>query len=379
MSNTAIRVTNGDTLGTLRQFLRRLLETGFVKALLVPKALPSGEGFVQALIKDPKMLHDANPLAPTMPVQSARILSDLAAVPSEERVGVVMKPCEMRAAVELTKFLQVDMENVVTIGVDCLGTHEVKDYAQMSEEERAASAQALIGGANAGEAASDSAVVRESCRICEHPVPLNADITLGLLGCNPAEQISVIVGERFEKDLAEKLSLDLKEGGLAGRNDAIDRLTSRRKEAREKVLGDLKGRADSLEQLMDTFSTCIRCHNCMNVCPICYCKECVFKSQTFEHRPDQFLGWAERKGAIRMPSDTLIFHLTRLSHMGTSCVGCGMCDSACPSGLPVSSLFNLIGSELQEMFDYVPGRDPAEEPPVSVFKERELENTTGAH
>ncbi len=80
-----------------------------------------------------------------------------------------------------------------------------------------------------------------------------------------------------------------------------------------------------------------------------------------------------------MPSDTLIFHLTRLSHMATSCVGCGMCESACPSGLPVSSLFSLIGSQLQDMFDYVPGKDPEEEAPVSVFKEEELENTTGVH
>jgi len=380
MSNTVIAVENGDTLGALRAFLGRLLESGFVKALLVPKALPGGKGFVQSLVRDPAMLNDANPVAPTMPVQSARILSDLVPPGSDDRIGAVLKPCEIRAAVELSKFLQVDLDNVVTIGVDCSGTYEVKDYADMPEQDRAASAQALIDAEGNGRAAAPgSADVRESCRICEHPVPTNADIALGLFGLDSSREVSLTVGDRFKDELAEKLSLDLRNGEPTGTNGAVEKLVAQRKEARDRALGDLKRRTDSIEKLMDTFSTCVRCHNCMNVCPICYCKECVFNSQVFEHRPGQLLNLAERKGAARMPGDTLMFHLTRLSHMGTSCVGCGMCDSACPGGLPVSSLFSLIGAELQAMFDYVPGRDPAEEPPVSVFKEEELENTTGAH
>ena len=79
-----------------------------------------------------------------------------------------------------------------------------------------------------------------------------------------------------------------------------------------------------------------------------------------------------------MHSDTLIFHLTRMSHMATSCVSCGMCDSACPNKLPVSTIFGLIGKELQEMFSYVPGRDLEEDPPVSAFKEDELQAESGA-
>ena len=379
MKSTTLKVENGDALGALRKFLGGMLESGLVRALLVPKELPGGDGFVQTLVKDPAMLDDANPLAPTMAVQSARILSDLTATGVDGRIGVVLKPCEMRAAVELAKFLQVNLDNLVTVGVDCPGTYEVKDYAAMTEAHRVASAQALIAGAGTGEVKTVDAPLREACRICEHPTPMNTDITLALLGGDSSREIAVIVGERLEGEVAEKLSLDLKDGEPAGRKEAVDRLTNQRQQAREQALAELAERIGTLDKLMDVLSTCVRCHNCMGVCPICYCKECVFKSSVFEHRSDQFLNWASRKGAIRMPSDTLIFHLTRLSHMATSCVSCGMCDSACPSGLPVSALFNLIGDDVQEMFEYLPGRDPAEEAPVSVFKEDELEATTGAH
>ncbi len=371
MKSAMIKVENNDVLKSLRSFLAELLDSGFVSALLVPKMLPGGDGFVQTLIKKSDMLSDVNPLAPTMPVQSARILSDLAGDDSAGKIGAVLKPCELRASIELAKFLQVNLENVVTIGVDCNGTYEVKDYADMADEDRDSSAKALIEGKANG-------TVRECCSICEYPAPINADITIGMLGCNTAEELAVMLSGRLEDELQKSLSLDFGDAEPAGRGDAIEKLVGQRKEARERILGDLKGRTDSMEKLMGVFSSCIRCHNCMNVCPICYCRECTFQSPVFEHKADQLLKLADRKGAIRMPGDTLIFHLTRMNHMGTSCVGCGMCDSACPNQLPVSSLFGSIGGELQEMFEYVPGRNPEEEPPVSVFKEDELQDETGA-
>jgi formate dehydrogenase subunit beta len=73
-----------------------------------------------------------------------------------------------------------------------------------------------------------------------------------------------------------------------------------------------------------------------------------------------------------MPTDTLIFQLTRLNHMATSCVGCGMCESACPNDLPVATIFRAVGEKVQALFDYVPGRSLEEELPVATFREDEL-------
>jgi formate dehydrogenase subunit beta len=91
----------------------------------------------------------------------------------------------------------------------------------------------------------------------------------------------------------------------------------------------------------------------------------------------QYVGWANQKGALRLPADTLLFHLTRLNHMGLSCVGCGMCTQACPVELPVGVVFRAIGQRLQEAFDYVPGRDPEETLPLITFKEDEWTDLGG--
>ena len=117
---------------------------------------------MQSLVVDPEQLEGATPIAPTMPVQSARILSDLTRTPIEGRIAAVLKPCELRAAVELAKFLQVDLENVVTIGLDCLGTYDVTEYADMSPDQRSGALQTLADGSNDVQADE----LREACRMC---------------------------------------------------------------------------------------------------------------------------------------------------------------------------------------------------------------------
>jgi formate dehydrogenase subunit beta len=375
-----VKVIDGKTEEAFVGFLKSLLEKGIVEAIMIPKALPSQDGFVQTLIRNPEKLSGAAVLSPTMPVQSARVISSLTVKNLEKKVAVVLKACEIRAAVELAKFLQVKLDHLYLIGIDCPGTFEVPDYAKMVQEGKGGASlmKALFNGAEKGENAPPSGYAfRTACQMCEYPVP-QADIVLKLFGYKADQEIGIEVEGKLEREIEEKGILSFSESEPASRSEVINKVVAERTKKRDALFQEFQGIVKDLQGFLDRFSTCVRCHNCMVACPICYCKECVFRTAVFEHDGDQFLRWADRKDGIRMPTDTLIFHLIRMSHMVTSCVGCGLCDSACPSRLPVATLFRSVGDRIQKMFRYVPGRNADEVPPVATFKEDELKIESGA-
>ncbi len=121
----------GRRLGALRGFLGALLESQIVDALLVPLEIGQGRSLAQTLVQDPAYLSGANPLSPVMPVNSATLVSQLTADKPTQKVGVVLRSCEIRALVELVKLQQANLDNLTIIGVDCLGTYEVDDYARL--------------------------------------------------------------------------------------------------------------------------------------------------------------------------------------------------------------------------------------------------------
>jgi formate dehydrogenase subunit beta len=49
-----------------------------------------------------------------------------------------------------------------------------------------------------------------------------------------------------------------------------------------------------------------------------------------------------------------------------------MCESACPSDIPLTTIFRAVGQEVQATFDYLPGRSLEDELPLATFKEDEL-------
>ncbi len=368
LNTTILKVEDRNIFETLNRFFQSLLDKKIVDALLVPQASPLEKGYTQTLVKDRAEIKSVNPFAPILLENSAKFVASLTAWEIGQKIGVVLRSCEIRTVIELAKFKQASFDNLLIIGVDCLGTLELSDY------------QGILASGKKMQHLADLKVeelgcrLRTACECCEYPVATNAHITLGIIGLDINKEILVQV---TDDNLREQLGLEKAEIPF-NREKSVSALIAMRKKRKAEVLDQLRTRFADLTKLLAEFSLCRKCYSCRIACPICYCKECVFLTQVFAHRPEQYLKWAARKGKIKLPYQTLLYHLTRLNHMVTSCVECGQCSSACPNGLPVFELFMKVGIEVRKMFGYVPGQSIADEPPVGAFKEVELESIESA-
>jgi len=368
--SVTLEVKDGKIRQAVNAFLKDLLEKKAVEAILVPLAHPANNNVVQSLVTNASFLELADVFAPVLPVISARIVSAMTRLtPVSKKTAVVMRPCEIRALLELVKLKQASLENMVVIGIDCPGAYPVKDYPDFIA---GSTSDDFVIAAWQGK---EDTGLRAGCQICEYPSPLSADITIGMTGIDRDKNILLLAdteqGEEILKALEYEIETDSEPAKK--RATAVSALLADMKTIRDKFFEEAKDRVNGIENLSVLFGPCIKCHNCKTVCPVCYCRECFFDSPTFELESEKYLGQAEKKGAIRMPTDTLLFHLTRMTHMVTSCVGCGACEEACPNGIPLLTLFQLTGSNSQKLFNYIPGRSLEDELPPTTYRENELE------
>ncbi len=237
--NSSYRLeVKGSALETITAFLRGLLEKGIVDALLAPRHTPAGDNVVQTLITDAARLEGIDPIAPVLPVNSAKLVSDLTETGAVGRLGAVLRSCEVRALVELVKLKQASLDNVVLIGVDCLGTYEMNDYAELAASSNGNLSMDLLAQAKGGRLAPhEDHQFRVACQMCEYPVSQGVDLALGLVGLDTANEILVTASD----ELAEKMELgregvgsDLPPKVGGDRGGAVDRLVAGRTGERDR-------------------------------------------------------------------------------------------------------------------------------------------------
>lgn len=356
----------------LSAFFKGMLENGAAEAVLVPMA-QAKKGVRLTLVTSGAHTAQVDPFAPIAAVSGAKIASSLTSRPSGRKVAMVLRPCEIRAVVELAKLKQVNLDDVLLIGMDCLGRYENTDFAKFQEQ--GGTSESFLENAQAGKTSMSDFDIAGACKICEFPVADNCDLRLGAIGAESGSVFIEAVTEKGEQALEKSTS---KSGGVpAGRSEAVKKLVAAQTEARDKKFEEFRAEINTFEALADKLAPCINCYNCRVACPVCYCKECVFITDTFRHTGEQFMMWADQSGMLKMPNDTMFYHLTRMNHMSLFCVGCGQCTSACPNNIDLMPMFRACADKTQARFNYQAGRSVNEEQPLAGFKSDELVEVTG--
>ncbi len=363
MVDRLLSVGAGDAEGALNGFLKELLVKGKVQAVLALQEVASKRAAFPVLVSDANKV-SFDPFAPIMPLNTAKVISRMTrSGPLTKAIAVVLRPCEIRALHELVKLKQADLKNIMIIGIECPGTFPLNTFSTLPSDMDAT--KAVLEGKGVVK------LIRSSCLACRDPVPSNADIVIGTFGIDTGKELLVRTltdaGEGLVKDMGLKDA-----GPIPERENAINSIRAE-KEAYRMKLKERGDKVNGLEKVSAFFETCINCHNCMKNCPICYCRECLFESTVLDMPADRYVSKATSKGVVKTPTDTMLFHITRFNHMILSCVECGMCEQACPVGIPLMDIIIPIAENAQKEFEYLPGRDPKEPLPMVVYREDEFE------
>ncbi|MFP4032485.1 MAG: hypothetical protein ACLFTV_13055, partial [Desulfococcaceae bacterium] len=92
MSNTRkIDIKDGDTQGAFRALLASILALADIRAVLVPLRPTATAMAMPTLVSDPEALDAAAPLAPSFPLNAAKVVSKLTRKPFGGKIAAVLR------------------------------------------------------------------------------------------------------------------------------------------------------------------------------------------------------------------------------------------------------------------------------------------------
>ena len=267
-----------------------------------------------------------------------------------KKIGVTVKGCDAMAFYELAKRKQINLDNIVMIGVNCGGSVSPTLARKMITDkfgvdpdkvhkEEIDKGQFIIEykgghkGISIDELEEAGYGRRSNCRRCKMKIPRQADLACGNWGVIGEKAGKATFVEVCSEKGANLVTSAVKSGVLATEaanpkgleirgkvEGAMFKLGDKWRKHDFEALGEGK---DRLKKIMKETSRCIKCYSCIEACPICYCEDCTTKNPAYV-TPGQ------------LPPN-FMFHLIRFAHIADSCVNCGQCEELCPARSPTHS------------------------------------------
>jgi ferredoxin len=221
-------------------------------------------------------------------------------VAAKGKMAIVAKGCDLRALAGLIGENQLKRENLHIIGVACAGVYGAT--------------------VDRNQPLTESTIARK-CRECKVHIPENTDFLAGNLP--QLTELSPLEGEELAR---------------------LEAMTP----------------AERWEFWKDHFSRCIRCLACRQVCPFCFCEQCLCD----KNRP-QGIETTPR------PAGNMAWHIVRAMHLTGRCAGCAECERVCPMDIPLNLLNRKMAQEMKEQFDHESSLSPKEKGPLTEYREND--------
>ncbi|NJC87444.1 MAG: Fe-S oxidoreductase [Desulfuromonas sp.] len=216
------------------------------------------------------------------------------------KVAIVVKGCDLRALAGLIGESQLKREEVHVIGVACPGV-----YGAPADTSKPLSVESIA----------------RKCRECKVHLPEGVDLVAGTLP--PLPDLSPLEAEELAR---------------------LEAMTPQQRWA----------------FWTEQFSRCIRCLACRQVCPFCFCTQCLCD----RNRP-QAVDTSPR------PAGNTAWHIVRAMHLAGRCSGCAECERVCPMDIPLNLLNRKMAKELFELYGFEVEMQPQEQTPLTSYRDND--------
>jgi formate dehydrogenase subunit beta len=369
--------------GAVTQLLKFALEKKMVDAVFAVKRGQDIYDAVPAYITDPKELDQTAGSLHCGTLLMSKLVKKYLDGAKDKKIAMTVKGCDMMGLYELAKRQQVNLDNIIMIGVNCGGTVSpimarkmIKDKFEVDPDtvhkEEIDKGQFIIEyeGGHKGISIDDLEEAgygrRSNCRRCKLKVPRQADLACGNWGVIGDKAGKATFVEVCSDKGAKLLDEAVKAGvlkteapnpkGIEIRGKVENAMYKLGDKWRAKDFAGLGEGRERLKKIVKETSKCIKCYQCIENCPICYCVECSTKKS-----------YLVKPGEV---PPNFMFHLIRFAHIADSCINCGQCQELCAMDIPNALFMHAQQVELEKMFGHIPGVD-MQLPLLALVEERE--------